>query len=116
MKLTEEAYHLLLGRCVISESRPPHLPYLFDRSFPIHETDEEIGSWSESLESPGGVVLKNIPELSPIIVTMDLHMAAKAWLQSCHPIPVRAVKGNGHTVLNVKCQSSNAKLIQKSRY
>jgi len=78
VKLAEEMNHIFLGRCFVFEARPHLFPNFLDAPITIHQSDEEIGSWSETLKSSRGMVLKNIPELSTILMTMNLHMTANS--------------------------------------
>jgi hypothetical protein len=92
MELAEETNHLLLGWSFLSEACSHLVPDLPNGSFPIHETDQEIGRRIEALEPARRMVLKNIPDLSTVVVAMDLRMAPKSRLQPGHPIPRRTVK------------------------
>jgi hypothetical protein len=79
MELAEQTNHLFLGRSFLPEPCSHFVPDLSNGSFPIHETDQEIGRWIEALEPARRMVLKNIPDLAAVVVAMNLRMAAEAW-------------------------------------
>jgi hypothetical protein len=101
MKLTEETNYFLLGWSVVPQTKSYFPPDLVDSALPVHQSDQEIGGWSEALESPCGMILKNIPEFPSIVVPMNLRVAPEARLQCSHTIPGWTVKGSGHTMLYI---------------
>jgi hypothetical protein len=96
MELAEKANHLLLSRSFFSKAGSRLFPDLLNGPFPIHQSDEEIGGCVETLKSTCGMVLENVPDLSAIVVAMNLPMAPKSWLQPRHPIPRRTVERSSH--------------------
>jgi hypothetical protein len=92
MELAEETNHLLLGRSFFSEAGSHLFPDLLNGPFSIHESDQKIGSCVETLKSTRGMVLENVPDLSAIVVAMNLRVATESRFQPSHPIPRRTVK------------------------
>ena len=87
VKLAQEPDHLLLGGSVFSQPSPGNVPDLLDRALAVHEADEKIRRRSESLKSAGRVILKHIPQLSPVVVAVNLHMAPQPGLHPRHTVP-----------------------------
>ena len=88
MELAEEADDFLLGRGLFAKTLPHRIPDLLDCALAVHETNNLVGGRCEALEAPGGMVLEHIPEITPIVVPMNLRMAPQPRLQPRHPIPI----------------------------
>ncbi len=91
MELAEETNHLLLGRSFFSKAGSHLFPDLLNGPFSIHESDQKIGGCVETLKSTRGMVLENVPDLSAIVVAMNLRVATESRFQPSHPIPRRTV-------------------------
>jgi hypothetical protein len=92
VKLAEKANHLFLCRSFFSEADSYLIPYLLNGPFSIHESDQKIGDSVETLKSTCGMVLENVPDLSAIVMAMNLRMATESRFQPRHPIPRRTVR------------------------
>ncbi|MBA7698051.1 hypothetical protein ES703_106725 [subsurface metagenome] len=91
MELAQEPDALLLGRGLFAKTLPHRIPDLLDRVLPVHETDDLVGSRRESLESPGGMILENIPQLTTIVMAMNLRMTPQTRFQTRYPVPGRTI-------------------------
>jgi hypothetical protein len=99
MKLTEKTNHFILGRSVVSEAVSHLLPDLVDSVLSVHQPDEEIGGWSETLDFTCRMVLENVPELPAIVMAMNFYMASEARFQGSDSVPRRTIKRTTHNIV-----------------
>src|ERR687891_2300298 len=91
VELGEHLCHVILRRCPIAQSRLRRFPDLLDRALAVDEADERVGSRRETVLALGAVILQDVPELTLIMMAMDLHVAAQARSKRSYAIPVLAV-------------------------
>ncbi len=80
VKLAEKANHLLLSGRLFSKAVSCCVPDLLNRSLSVHEADNLVGGRRESAEASGGVILQHIPQLAPVVVPVDFHVAPQPGL------------------------------------
>ena len=74
MQLPQQLDHLVLGGSGVAEPGGGGVPDLLDGPLPVHQTDDIVGCRGKAVITRGGVVLKHVPQMTAIVVTMHLRV------------------------------------------
>jgi hypothetical protein len=96
VELAEELDHLVLRRRVVAQLGGGQAPDLVDGAALGHQSDHEVGGGREAQEAVVHRVLQHVPELAPVVVTMDAGVRAETRGELLYPIPVGAEERLGH--------------------
>ncbi|MDW8444853.1 MAG: hypothetical protein RML45_11700 [Acetobacteraceae bacterium] len=93
MQLRQKRDHLGLARRLIAEPFHELRPEFGYSPFPIHQTDEGIGSRGEAVVATRKVILDHVPGATLVAVAMHRDMGTEPRAQVRHAVPVRTEIG-----------------------
>ena len=90
VQLAEQLDHLVLGRGLIAKPDIGGVPDLLDGASSIHQTDDIVGGLGEAVIPRRGMVLKHVPQMTAVVVTMYLRVTSQLRAKILDPVPGRA--------------------------
>tara|TARA_R110000850_G_scaffold56287_1_gene132746 strand:- start:36007 stop:36675 length:669 start_codon:yes stop_codon:yes gene_type:complete len=87
MQLSQQADGLILGGRAFAKLFVRNIPDFAQRTFSVQHPDQAICRGRKPMRPTRGQILKDEPDPTPVVVTIDVHMSAQSWLQVLDPVP-----------------------------
>lgn len=87
MQLAKQLDDIILGGRFVAEVLVRDFPKLADATLAVHQRNDQSGRRREAMDSRGSWILQQIPDFTPIAVTIKTRVRTQLWPPRRHSVP-----------------------------